>query len=60
MNYIHLTDCETNSTVAVNCKNVSMVKEHEKYTIIIFGSNHVLFVKEDYLDVVSRLNNPGY
>lgn len=59
MDFVYFTDNETGSSVAVNRRNVSVVKEHTSYTIIIFGAN-VLFVKEDYLDVVSRLNNPGY
>jgi hypothetical protein len=58
MNYVFFTEKETNKSVAVNTKNVSLVRDGIHNVQLTFLDGSVLYVTEDYLDVVARLNNP--
>jgi hypothetical protein len=58
MNYVFFTEKDTNQSIAVNVRNVNLVREMRGTTQLVFKDNYVLYVLDDYLDVVARLNNP--
>ena len=58
MNYVFFTEKDTNESVAVNVRNVNLVRNTEKSVQLTFFNNSVLYLNEEFLDVVSRLNNP--
>lgn len=59
MAFVYFTEKDTNQSVAVNTKNVSMVREKRSFCELVFVDNTVLYIADPYLDTVARLNNPG-
>ena len=58
MYYVFFTEKESNKSIAVNVKNVNLVRDEKDATQLVFVDNYVLYVTDDYWDVVARLNNP--
>ena len=58
MYYVFFTEKDNNKSIAVNVKNVNLVCDEKYATQLVFVDNYVIFVTDDYLDVVARLNNP--
>lgn len=50
------TEKDTGASVAVNVHNVRLVREFSESTKIIFVDSSYVIVTDQYLEVVSRLN----
>lgn len=60
MSYIFVTEQTSNQSVAINSNNVNMVKELRIGSQIVFVDNSVIYVSDEYLDLVARLKHPGF
>jgi hypothetical protein len=58
MSFVFFTEKGTNHSIAVNVKNVSLVRDVGGVVQLVFVDNAVLYLADDYLDTVARLNNP--
>jgi len=58
MAFIYFSEKDTNKSIAINTKNVIFVQPISGGSTLTLVTGGNIFVSDEYLDTVARLNNP--